>query len=113
MITIVFIGLISGILTGITGLQYGILVPALILSGIMPNINTAVGTLLYATLPPVSLASVYYYYKKGEVDIRNGNFIFFYFTGIDYSQLSIEKNNLFHHRMANINYIYFFLFPLC
>ena len=73
MIAIVFIGLISGILTGITGLQYGILIPALLFTGIIPNINTAVGTLLYAMLPPVTLGSVYYYYKKGEVDIRKGN----------------------------------------
>lgn len=75
MIVIIFIGLISGILTGITGLQYGILIPALLLTGIIPDINTAVGTLLYAMLPPVTLGGVYYYYKKGEVDIRKGNIL--------------------------------------
>ena len=72
---ILLIGLISGILTGITGLQYGILIPALLLTGIIPDINTAVGTLLYAMLPPVTLGAVYYYYKRGEVDIKKGNIL--------------------------------------
>ena len=72
---IVFIGLISGILTGITGLQYGILIPALLFTGIISDINTAVGTLLYAMLPPVTLGGVYYYYKRGEVDVRKGNIL--------------------------------------
>ena len=73
--SIVLIGLISGILTGITGIQYGILIPALLFTGIIPDINTAVGTLLYAMLPPVTLGGVYYYYKKGKVDIRKGNIL--------------------------------------
>jgi len=70
---LLWIGIISGILTGITGIQYGILVPALLLSGIIPNIKTAVGTVLYVFLPPTVALSVYYLYKQGNVDIKKGN----------------------------------------
>jgi uncharacterized membrane protein YfcA len=70
---LVLIGLISGILSGITGLQYGILIPALLLTGIIPDIKTAVGTILYAFMPPVTALSAYSFYKQGHVDIRKGN----------------------------------------
>jgi uncharacterized membrane protein YfcA len=70
---LVWIALLSGIITGITGIQYGILVPALLLTGILPNIKIAVGTVLYAFLPPTSILSVYYLYKHGQVDIQKGN----------------------------------------
>jgi hypothetical protein len=70
---LVWIALLSGILTGITGIQYGILVPALLLTGILPNIKIAVGTVLYAFLPPTAILSVYYLYKHGQVDIQKGN----------------------------------------
>jgi uncharacterized membrane protein YfcA len=67
------IGLFSGILTGITGIQVGVLVPALMLSGLVPNIQTAVGTALYIFLPPTAILSVYYLWKKKQVDTKKGN----------------------------------------
>jgi len=70
---LVWLAMISGILTGITGIQYGILIPALLLTGIIPDMKTAVGTVLYAFLPPTAILSVYYLYKQGKVDIPKGN----------------------------------------
>ena len=72
---LVLIGLISGILSGITGLQYGILIPALLLTGIIPDIKTAVGTILYAFIPPVTALSAYSFYKQGHVDTAKGNIL--------------------------------------
>lgn len=71
--TLILIGLFSGILTGITGIQIGILVPALLLSELVPNIQTAVGTVLYTFLPPTAILSVYYLWKKKQVDTKIGN----------------------------------------
>jgi uncharacterized membrane protein YfcA len=72
---LVLIGLISGILSGITGIQYGILIPALLFTGIIPDIKTAVGTLLYAFIPPVTALSAYSFYKQGHVDTAKGNIL--------------------------------------
>jgi len=72
---LVLIGLISGILSGITGLQYGILIPALLLTGIIPDIKTAVGTLLYAFIPPVTALSAYSFYNQVHLNIRKGNVV--------------------------------------
>lgn len=70
---LILIGIVSGILTGITGIQIGILVPALLLFELVPNIQTAVGTVLYSFLPPTAILSVYYLWKKKQVDIKKGN----------------------------------------
>ena len=70
---LILTGIISGIITGITGIQIGVLVPALLLTGLVPNIETAVGTALYVFLPPTAILSVYYLWKQKKVDIEKGN----------------------------------------
>lgn len=75
MIRIILLGIISGIITGITGIQIGILIPALITFNIIPNLKTAIGTTLYAFLPPTTILAVYYLYKQKHVDIRIGNIL--------------------------------------
>jgi len=75
MYTLILIGIISGILTGITGIQYGILVPGLLITNTIPNIKTAIGTVLYTFLPPTAIFSVYHLYKKGHVDVGKGNIL--------------------------------------
>jgi uncharacterized membrane protein YfcA len=71
MLKLISIGIISGILTGITGVQAAVLVPLLLL--IIPDIKTAIGTTLYVFLPPTAILSVYYLYKKNHVDVYKGN----------------------------------------
>jgi uncharacterized membrane protein YfcA len=70
---LILIGIISGLITGITGIQYGILIPALVFSNIIPDIHTAIGTILYAYLPPINIGAVYYLYKYKHLDIPKGN----------------------------------------
>jgi uncharacterized membrane protein YfcA len=70
---LILTGIVSGILTGITGIQIGVLIPALLLFELVPNIETAVGTVLYVFLPPTAALSVYYLWKKKRVDTEKGN----------------------------------------
>ena len=64
------IGVITGILTSIVGGGgYSILIPLLYHSGVINNYKNAIGTCLAALLPPLSIAAVYQYYKKGYVKI--------------------------------------------
>ncbi len=68
--TLVLIGLISGVLSGLFGIGGGVLiVPALIyVAGF--NQHQATGTSLAVLLPPVGLAAVLEYYRNGNVDFR-------------------------------------------
>ena len=75
MFFIALIGTISGILTGITGLQVGVLIPALMLSNVIPDLQTAIGTALYAFLPPTTILAVYRLYKMKHVDVKKGNIL--------------------------------------
>jgi uncharacterized membrane protein YfcA len=72
----VIIGLVFGILNGMTGiLAGGLLLAALSILSIIKNYNTIVGTMLYVIAFPISILSVIHYYNKGEVDIRIGNIL--------------------------------------
>ena len=73
MLKLILIGFFSGILTGITGIQSGILIPCLMIFNLISDIKTAVGTTLYVFLPPTTAFSVYYLYKQKRVDIYKGN----------------------------------------
>jgi uncharacterized protein len=68
--TLLIIGLIAGILSGIFGIGGGvIIVPALIyLLGFSQH--KATGTSLAVLLPPIGLAAVLEYYNHGNVDLR-------------------------------------------
>lgn len=73
----ILIGTLSGILGGAFGLGGSfIMLPGLILLKVSKNFNTAVGTILFSLLPPVSLLAVIEYYKRGEVDITIGTILF-------------------------------------
>ena len=64
------IGIISGLTAGFFGIGGGIIiVPALVyLAGFSQH--SAIGTSLAILLPPVGLAAVIEYYRKGHVDLR-------------------------------------------
>lgn len=73
----VLVGSISGILGGAFGLGGSfIMLPGVILLNIVPNFNTAVGTILFSLLPPVSLLAVIEYAKRKEVDYIVGTILF-------------------------------------
>ena len=65
------IGIITGVLTSIVGGGgYSILIPLLYHLGVISDYKTAIGTVLMALLPPLSVSSAYQYYKKGHVNIQ-------------------------------------------
>ena len=67
------IGLVSGILGGAFGLGGSfVMLPGLTLFHIVPNFKTAVGTVLFSLLPPLSILAVIEYGKKGEIDYLVG-----------------------------------------
>ena len=73
----ILIGTLSGILGGAFGLGGSfIMLPGLILLNVTKDFNTAVGTILFSLLPPVSLLAVIEYYKRGQVDIKIGTILF-------------------------------------
>jgi uncharacterized membrane protein YfcA len=73
----IIVGTISGILGGAFGLGGSfIMLPGIILLNIVPNYNTAVGTILFSLLPPVSLLAVIEYAKRKEVDYVVGTILF-------------------------------------
>lgn len=73
----ILVGTISGILGGAFGLGGSfIMLPGVILLNIVPNFNTAVGTILFSLIPPVSLLAVFEYAKKKQVDYTIGTILF-------------------------------------
>jgi hypothetical protein len=76
--TIIFIiiGILSGIINGLTGLGHaGAILIGLTLSGTMSNYSTMVGTALYSQLFPVVALGVWEFYKRGQIDFYAGNVI--------------------------------------
>jgi uncharacterized membrane protein YfcA len=61
------IGACAGTIGAVSGTSgSSIILPGLLISGIVPDYKTAVGTTLLSILPPVSLASFYSYWKAGK-----------------------------------------------
>jgi uncharacterized membrane protein YfcA len=70
------IGLISGCVSGITGVGSTTLLFTLVYYfNLIGNYTTIKGTMLYTLLFPVSLFSVYNYYKNGNIDMKIGNLL--------------------------------------
>ena len=64
------IGAIAGIIGGALGISTSfMMVPALLVFNIVPQYKMAVGTILLAILPPISLLAVIDYYERKSIDI--------------------------------------------
>jgi hypothetical protein len=69
-VTLLLIGLFSGIASGLFGIGGGVLiVPALIYFAKFSQ-HSAIGTSLAVLLPPVGLGAVMEYYRHGNVDLK-------------------------------------------
>lgn len=76
--TIIFIiiGILSGIINGLTGLGHaGAILIGLTLSGVINSYDTMVGTALYSQLFPVVAFGVWEFYKRKQIDYYAGNVI--------------------------------------
>lgn len=61
------IGACAGTVGAVTGTSgSSIILPGLLITGIVPDYKTAVGTTLLSILPPISLASFYSYWNAGK-----------------------------------------------
>jgi len=88
----ILIGTLSGILGGAFGLGGSfIMLPGLILLNVTKDFNTAVGTILFSLLPPVSLLAVIDYYKRDQVDITIGTILFVTYFLAAYIGAQINK----------------------
>ena len=66
----VLIGIVTGVIGGALGINTSfIMLPALLILNIVPEYKMAVGTILLAILPPLSLLAVIDYYKRKQIDI--------------------------------------------
>lgn len=83
------IGIISGLLGGAFGLGGSyIMLPGLILLNVIPDFKTAVGTILFSLLPPITLLSVIEFGKRKQVDYAIGTILFItYFVSSYYGTL--------------------------
>jgi uncharacterized membrane protein YfcA len=68
----VFVGLVVGILVGFMGIGGGVVLIPLLVYFLHMNQHTAQGTSLFMQLPPLGLAALWMYWKKGQVDIQAG-----------------------------------------
>ena len=88
----ILIGTLSGILGGAFGLGGSfVMLPGLILLNVSKNFNTAVGTILFSLLPPVSLLAVIEYYKRDQVDMKIGTILFITYFIAAYFGAKINK----------------------
>jgi uncharacterized membrane protein YfcA len=64
------VGVISGIIGGALGVNTSfMMLPALLLFNIIPDYKMAVGTILLAILPPISILAVVDYYQRKKIDV--------------------------------------------
>lgn len=93
----IIIGTLSGILGGAFGLGGSfIMLPGLILLNVTKDFNTAVGTILFSLLPPVSLLAVIDYYKRDQVDFTIGTILFVtYFLA---AYIGAKINNMYSQK---------------
>ena len=110
------IGIISGIIGGLTGTSGSIIIPpALLITNISPNYKTAIGTTLLAIVPPISIGAAYSYWKAGYVQVNYSIILFLcYFIAATFTAfytvnyISEQKLYLFYSLFLAFISIYFF-----
>ena len=72
----IMIGVFAGIISGMTGMGSTILLLTLVYYfNVIDDYSTIKGTILYTLLFPITILSVYNYYKKGNVNIYIGTIL--------------------------------------
>ena len=73
------ITLIIGVLGGITSVYIGvstaIMIPLIIFTGIIDNLQSVVGTSLIPIISPVTIFPIYEFYKRKMIDVKVGLFL--------------------------------------
>jgi len=104
----VLIGLIVGMISGITGVgSTSVLLTLVYYFNLIGNYTTIKGTMLYTLLFPVSILSVYNYYKSGNINIYVGNILVVSmliggFVGSKIILLAKESGDIISKRLGGI-----------
>lgn len=67
--TVIAIGCVAGILSGLIGIGGGIIIVPLLVFGLHFSQHLAQGTTLAAMIPPIGLLAAIEYYRRGHVDV--------------------------------------------
>ena len=79
------IGACSGTVGAITGTSgASVILPGLLISGIVDDYKTAVGTTLLSMLPPISLAAFYSYWKAGKYQLDSAVIIMIFYVLVSF-----------------------------
>jgi uncharacterized membrane protein YfcA len=89
------VGAISGIVGGALGQGTFLFMPALLMFNIIPNFKIAVGTILLAMLPPISVLAVIDYYKRKQID-----FLVAILLCVSYT-IAAKYGGIINNRMSN------------
>jgi uncharacterized protein len=68
----ILIGLVVGTLVGFMGIGGGVLLIPVLVYFLKMSQHTAQGTSLFMQLPPLGLAALWLYWRKGQVDLNAG-----------------------------------------
>ena len=105
----IMIGCLAGIFggsLGTSGLEF--MLPMLLLLGVVSDYKTAAGTVLLTVLPPITLAAVSHYYKRGEVQVNTAVILFICYFMVSGYVARLVKDIPNKTLMGYAN-IYFFL----
>jgi uncharacterized membrane protein YfcA len=69
------IGLIGGITSVYIGVSTSIMIPLIIFTGIIDNLQSVVGTTLIPIISPVTIFPLYEFYKRKLIDVKVGVFL--------------------------------------
>ena len=70
IINTILIGILSGVIGGALGQSTTfIMIPGLLMLGVIKDYKVAVGTVICALLPPISIGAATQYYKRNKIDI--------------------------------------------
>jgi uncharacterized membrane protein YfcA len=92
-ITTILLTIVLGCFSGVLGGAFGMggtafILPILIITKIIPDYKTIIGTLLFALLPPLSLLAVIEYGKRKQINYTIGFILFItYFFGAYYGSM--------------------------
>ena len=79
------IGACSGAVGAITGTSGAtVILPGLLMSGVITDYKTALGTTLLSMLPPISLAAFYSYWKAGKYQFDSAVIIMVFYILVSF-----------------------------
>jgi uncharacterized membrane protein YfcA len=79
------IGVCAGGVGAVTGTSgSSVILPGLLISGIVDDYKTAVGTTLLSMLPPISLAAFYSYWKAGKYQLDSAVIIMIFYVLVSF-----------------------------